>query len=421
MGQYLGCYGNAVDTPNMDALAEQGTRFENSFCTAPQCSPSRGSVMSGLHPHQNGLMGLVNFGWELPDEVTTLPEALRESGYRTYLIGAHHEVEDPSRMGYQYLYTDTQHAPDVADHVEATIDDMASEAPFFASVGFFEPHRPFRSADVPEEAYDTYEAAEVEPLPYLPDAEGIREDIADLQSLLTTTVDPAVGRILDTLRSAGIEDETVVVLTTDHGIAMPRAKGMCYDPGIQTALVVRYPGERGGVVRDELVSNVDLFPTFLDVAGVESPPDLPGWSFRPLLTGGSYTPRDRVFVEITWHDRYNPIRGIRTRRYKYLRNFWQSPRVYLPGDVFGSKAGQEVREEFHVDDRSREELYDLSVDPQEQNNLASDRRIYESPADASDPDPEYTDVLESLRGQLDRWMERTDDPLLDGPVAPIER
>jgi arylsulfatase A-like enzyme len=422
MGQYIGCYGNAVETPNMDALAADGVRFENSFCTAPQCSPSRGSIMTGRHPHRNGLMGLVNFGWELPESERALPELLRQGGYSTYLIGAHHEVEEPARLGYDYLYTESQHAPDVADHVEATVDEMASSAPFFASVGFFEPHRPYRSDSVPEAAYDTYDPDGVEPPPYLPDAEGVREDLADLQSLLTTTVDPAVGRITDALRAAGIEEETVVVLTTDHGIAMPRAKGMCYDPGVRTALVVRCPGRYdGGETRTELVSNVDLLPTFLDLGGVDAPSNLDGRSFRPLLADEGYDHREELFVGITWHGRYNPVRGVRTDRYKYVRNFWKSPRVYLPGDVFSGKAGREVRDEYHVDDRPQEELYDLREDPNEQHNLASDERVYDAREDASAPDPAYEETLDSLRTRLDEWMRETDDPLLDGPVPPAER
>ena len=418
LGQYLGCYGHDVETPNLDGLAADGVRFENHFCTAPQCSPSRASMMTGTYPHENGVMGLAHMGWELDSDWMTLPKHLREAGYSTHLLGFQHEVPDnPERLGYETAHTETERALELVDVVDAFLDDREDDRPFFVSLGIEEPHRPFRREYLDDEVYEASDPDDVEPFPYLPDHPGVREDIAALQALTTETLDTAFGEIRDLIREAGIAEETLVVFTTDHGLAMPRAKGTCYDAGLETALLMHQPGRiEGGDTRDELVSNVDLLPTLLDLVGLEPPAGVTGRSFAPLLRDEPYVERDRVFGEMTWHDRYNPMRAIRTRRFKYVRNFSVLPRVFVPLDVVPTPSGRAVHEEFHAEDRPAEELYDLEADPHEQHNLASDRAFYEPESAGSGPDPEYVDVLEALRGRLERWMERTDDPLLDGPV-----
>lgn len=431
LGQHLGCYGADVESPNLDRLAADGVRMENNFCTAPHCSPSRSSMMTGAYPHENGLMGLAHMGWELDDDWMTLPKYLQEAGYSTHLLGFQHEVpENPERLGYDHVDTDTKRALELVDVVEeffeSAADDAAGDAadgtpeePFFVSIGLEEPHRPFRRDYLPEEIYDEPdpETVSLDDFPYLPDEPGVREDAANLQSLIAETLDPAVGKYREALAEAGLAEDTLFVFTTDHGLAMPRAKGTCYDPGIETALLFHQPGVvEGGAVHDELVSNVDLMPTLLDLLGLEPPTDVAGRSFAPLLRGESYEPRERIFGEMTWHDRYNPIRTIRTERFKYVRNFSVLPKVFVPMDVTPTPAGRAVHEEFYVEQRPAEELYDLERDPHELENLASDRTPFETAAEASDPDPEYVDALDRLRDELEEWMAATDDPLLDGPV-----
>ncbi|OYR71861.1 N-sulfoglucosamine sulfohydrolase, partial [Halorubrum sp. E3] len=243
------------------------------------------------------------------------------------------------------------------------------------------------------------------------------EDVADLRSVISEVLDPAVGRYRESLADHGLAEETVFVFTTDHGLAIPRAKGTCYDPGIETAFLVHQPGVvEGGNVHESLVTNVDFTPTMLDLLGVDPPTDASGESFAPLLRGEPHDERDRIFAEMTWHDRYNPIRAIRTERYKYVRNFSVLPKVFVPMDVAPTASGREVHEEFHVPQRPAEELYDLEADPDESENLASDKKPFEPAAEASDPDPAHVDALDRLRDELESWMASTDDPLLDGPV-----
>jgi len=421
LGQHLGCYGADVDTPNIDRIAADGTRMANSFCSAPQCSPSRSSMMTGYYPHENGVMGLAHMGWALGDDWDTLPKLLRAAGYDTALLGFQHEVPDePERLGYEHVDSGMKRASELVDIVDDFLTERAdADDPFFVSIGIEEPHRPFRRDYLPEGTYDRYDPDEVplDDFPYLPNAPGVREDVADLRSVISEVLDPAVGRYRESLADAGLAEETVFVFTTDHGLAIPRAKGTCYDPGIETVLLVHQPGVvEGGAVHDDLVTNVDFTPTMLDLLGVEPPTAVSGKSFAPLLRGEPHEDRDRIFAEMTWHDRYNPIRAIRTERYKYVRNFSLLPEVFVPMDVAPTPSGREVHEEFHVPQRPAEELYDLEADPDESENLASDRKPFETAAEASDPDPGHADALDRLRDELEGWMESTDDPLLDGPV-----
>jgi len=403
LGRRLGCYRQDVHTPNIDSVAAKGVIFTNHFCTAAQCSPSRGSILTGRFPHNNGLMGLAHLGWELHQNQKTLPMYLNEVGYSTHLFGLQHESADPHRLGYQHvhLHQGSGAARLAAQDVSAFLHQVpeGTGQPFFANVGTQEPHRPYQRPDYPMD-----DTARLRPLPYLPDKPGIREDLAGLNGLIWA-VDEAVGRLAGALEETGLAQNTLFIFTTDHGIAMPRAKGTCYDPGIEAALIMYLPGRLdGGVAVSELLSNVDLLPTLLETAGCPIPDNLDGRSFLPVLTGKPFAPREHLFVEMTWHDKYNPMRGVRTERYKYILNFGDRPLVFLPLDIYRGRAGEEVRDEYYASSRPQEELYDLTADPLEQHNLAQA--------------PPYPGLLEELRARVQQWMQESDDPLLRGPVAP---
>ena len=298
LGQRLGSYGGSIATPNIDSIAEEGVRFENYFCTAAQCSPSRGSINTGRYPHQNGLMGLAHegFGWELDESETTLPMYMNKAGFETHLFGLQHESKHPKNLGYEYVHGAGGGNCRV-DPVSSRLGEFLKEygqasnrSPFFASVGFVEPHRPYGLSD-----YSNDDPSGVDPLPYLPDKKGIRKDLAGLNGLIYR-VDETMGKIKNVLAETGLEEDTLLIFTTDHGIAMPRAKGTCYDPGIETALIMSKPGEfDGGKEYEELLSNVDLLPTLLEYAGTEVPRDIAGRSFLPLLNEESYVGRGTLW------------------------------------------------------------------------------------------------------------------------------
>ncbi len=399
LGRYLSCYGRApLHTPHLDRLAAEGARFSHCFCTAPSCSPSRGSIITGRYPHSNGLMGLVNNGWELPLSEGTLPGYLRQAGYRTALFGIQHErtrAHAPS-LGYDHIFGWGTGVGKTALEMAASVSSYLAdglEEPFYINMGPFEPHRPF-AAD-PEGA-----PADVCLPPYLPDHPVVRREMAGF-SRLVSRLDAGVGRVLAALDGSGLSERTLVVFTTDHGIDMPRAKGTLYDPGLETALLMRLPGVvRAGTVHHELLGNVDLLPTILEAAGCPVPEEVQGRGFYPLLTGDAYQPRRAIFGEKTHHCHYDPMRCIRTQDHKYIVNFGQWRQIEIPADV-------EMNCLAAVPDLLRErrpgaELYDLRTDPLEQCNLAGQ--------------PDSEELEESLRGRLRRWMADTGDPLLDGSM-----
>lgn len=401
LGQHLGCYGAGIKTPHLDAMAADGVIFDNHFCTAAQCSPSRGSILTGRMPHNNGLIGLAHLGWQIGAQEVTLPMYLNAAGYSTHLLGHQHEHPEPARLGYQDIQTKAR-ARDAAPVVIDFLQEAASnppDRPFFINSGWTEPHRPFDA-----EGYDRDDPAAVEPLYWLPDRPGIREDIAGMNGLIRD-MDHWVGQVRQALAESGLADNTLLIFTTDHGTAMPRAKGTCFDPGLKTTFIAHWPGRlEGGKRYSEMLSNMDLLPTLLDLAGQRTPDQVEGRSFLPLLEDRDYQPREFLYSEMTWHDKYNPMRAIRTRQFKFIRNFGDRPLVYLPLDVWSGPAGEAMREDFYGTRRPMEELYDLENDPLEQHNVIDD--------------PAYRDVAAKLRAQVEQYMLDSNDPLLYGDIPP---
>lgn len=398
LGTHLGCCGAGLDTPHIDRLAAEGVMFTDHHCTAAQCSPARGSISTGLYPHNNGLVGLT-WGWNLHDDIVCMPERFRRAGYATHLFGVQHETSgDITRLGYETRESTTSRALGVAAELAQWLHargSSAGERPFFVSMGTSEPHRPYH-----REGYPDDDPASVTPLPYLPDLPGIRYDIAGLNGLVYA-FDEAVGVVRQALEDSGLAENTLLIVTCDHGIAMPRAKGTCYDPGTRTALIMRMPGRwDDGTQHDALLTDCDMMPTLMEMIGepVEEPID--GRSFLGLLNGTDYEPRDHIFTEMTYHGMYNPMRCIRTKTHKYIRNLAELPLVYMPVDIWENPAGQEMEEACYSQARPHEELYDLRADPWEQENLAGDA--------------EHEDLLCDLAGRVDEWMEQSGDLLLKG-------
>jgi arylsulfatase A-like enzyme len=397
LGTRLGCYGETtVRTPALDRLAAESARFDRHFATACFCSPSRGAIFTGKHPHVNGLMGLVNLDWELPEHNRTLAQMLGASGYETYLFGMQHEVKDVRQLGFQHLPDRSVGtechavARQVADFVRSR---GGAGSPFYARVGFFEVHRPW-------EKYEADDPAEVRVPPYLADTPGARQDVAMFHGSIRA-MDAAVGLILAALEDADLRDNTLVVFTTDHGIAFPRAKATLYDPGIQTALLMRWPEAfTGGRVHDELLSNVDLLPTVLEATETPLPGDLSGRSFLPLLQGRDYQPNAQVFAEKNTSPG-DIKRCIRTDRFKYIRNYDEGPLLVLPTDIEASLTRRDMGDE-HLAARPEVELYDLRTDPLEMSNLAGQ--------------PDQADIEADLAARLQDFQESTNDPILRGPI-----
>jgi len=407
-GQYAGCYDsphtpNSLNTPNIDMIAQNGVQFTNYFCTAPQCSPSRSSIKTSLYPHQNGLMGLVNLGWSMPEENKTLAMYLKENGYTTHLLGLQHEVFDAKTLGYdtiskrgpEFKYSRARMEKKYLDFLDEHKDD---EKPFFVNIGTVEVHRPYQAWSEP------VDPERVKVPPYLPDNERIREDLAGFYGNIEI-VDETIGNIFEHMKEIGLLENTLFIYTTDHGAPYPRAKCTLYDPGLKTLLLMHYPSSEyfsGGKVVNSILSNIDLLPTLIDFIGGKIPEKIAGKSFLPILKGESERIHREIFAEKTYHEIYDPIRGIRTEKYKYIKNFEELDTLYqIPKDIMMDPSGKVMREQYDKD-RPMEELYDLENDPNEMNNIIDNS--------------EYADVAYELRTKLNDWMINTDDPLLEGKV-----
>jgi len=421
LGQFLHCYGvKTVRTPNLDKLAAEGVRFARSFCTNPGCSPSRASLFTGRWPHSNGVMGLchANFAWDLNPDERHLAQILRDAGYSTAAVGVIHETSSGfKRCGYERHLRPAAALPATDAAIELLREWKAKPGqPFFLSVGFIEPHRlPYREPawpgalpldhSFPGPALEPDSSLGVEVPGYLRDTEATRRELAGLQGAVRH-VDAQFGRLMAALKDNGQEASTLVLFTTDHGIAMPRAKCSVYEPGVQVALILRLPGRKGwhgGAVRPEMVSNVDYLPTILDLVGVPIPNNVQGRSLAPLLDGKPYRPREEIFTELTYHDYYDPRRAIRTESHKLIVNFTTAPAFMDPSQCWRPPSDVVVPENRAVAYHPHVELYDLSKDPWEQNDVS--RR------------PEYARIREDLLGRLRRHMVETQDPILAGAVT----
>ncbi|MHA1753702.1 MAG: sulfatase family protein [Candidatus Helarchaeota archaeon] len=415
-GQAVGIYNSEqnpipIKTLNLDKIAKKGVYFTNYFCTAPQCSPSRASIQTSKYPHQNGIMGLINEGWTLKSKFT-MPKFFNEIGYSTNLIGFQHEVKNPQALGYSkigrrkiaFRYSSSVVIDECIEFLE---NYDHNSKPFFLNIGVTECHRPFQIFSEP------INIKKVKVPPYLPDTAQIRRELAEFFGAVSD-VDRAVGKLYHQIEKLGINKDTLFIFTTDHGIDFPRSKCTLYDPGIKTALLMYCPGMelfKGGKKIDAMISNIDLFPTLIDLfVDKNFDNQLEGKSFLPILKGKSSYIHDEIFMEKTYHNIYDPMRGLRTLKYKYIRNFRGSEQLnfkfQIPDDTFSYKCKKSIKFE-HSGERPLEELYDLINDPLERINLAKN--------------PEYQNTLQYLRAQLNKWMINTNDPLLKGFVYPPQK
>ncbi|MFC1735058.1 sulfatase [Candidatus Hydrogenedentota bacterium] len=397
LGRQLNCYGDkSVTSPNIDALAAEGVLFENYFAASTPCSPSRGCIQTGKYAHSNGLIGLVNRGWDMQEEQRSIVDYLNAAGYSTSHFGFQHERKDTAKNRYgKEVSVGPTHIEAVVDKVvEHLKTEAAGSQPFYINAGTFEVHLPFDR--------DCYEEDDPETVfvpSYLPDNTDVRKELARFHGAIKY-MDKHFGRIVDALKENGLIDDTIVIFTTDHGAAFPRAKSTLYDPGIGTALIMRFPESMNMKGRKkELLSNIDLVPTLLDLLGLSIPEDIQGRSFHGLLIGGTYAEREDIFAEKNYHDSFDPVRCIRTRNFKFMRNYEPAPRIPLPVDIERSIASNTMWADAY-DPHPPEELYDLDNDPAELNNLAEDSA--------------YSELRNNLNARLQQWMEDTDDPVLSG-------
>lgn len=394
MGTEIGAYGNpVVETPNLDRLAREGMLFERAYTVTPSCSASRAALLTGRYPHANGVQSLIQ--WHKRREGELYPERLertrehalehdevlisqhlKELGYATGIFGKWHISLDPvTEWGFDEYWAEP----------ETFIREHRDE-PFFYYQALIHTHVPFwTSPDF------TYDPDQVVLPPYFEENRELREDLAEYYSAVSNQ-DREIGRILDTLDREGLTENTIVIFSSDNGPPYARAKATLYEWGIREPLIVRYPREISpGGRTDALASTVDVYPTLLELLGEPLPERLQGVSLAPVLRDPTASVREAVFAELNTHVLFNPMRAVRSGRWKYIRNFDPQAPFYASG-ALGLRL---LKTPLAVPPRPEEELYDLETDPWESLDLAND--------------PAFGEALAAMRDSLERWMEATGD------------
>ncbi|MCC6581998.1 MAG: sulfatase, partial [Phycisphaeraceae bacterium] len=378
-------------------------------------SASRASLLTGTWAHVNGMTGLAHRGARLKDYDWHLANYLKRNGYETALAGVQHEhVHDRWQdLGYDHRL-DTE--PPVTRDGHLGYNELFAERaaeflgrkhthPFFLSCGFSLTHRTgkgpqWHNADASPVGDPRY----VRPPAPLPDTPETRRDFADF-AVSAGHLDRCMGTVLAALDRAGLAQSTLVIVTTDHGIAFPFMKCNLTDHGTGVMLMLRGPGGfAGGGVVDAMVNHIDVFPTVCRGAGLPVPEHVRGKALQPLASGEVSSLHEAVFSEVNWHAAVEPMRAVRTTRFRYIRRYHRHGRVVLPNCDDSPSKNEMLRYGWAERSVPAEELFDLMFDPHEACNRAAD--------------PAYASMLAEMRTRLQQWMHDTDDPLLSGTLTP---
>jgi len=398
----LSCYGHpAVQTPHLDKLAQDGTRYTNAFTTAPSCAPSRSAMITavyqtriGAHDQRMRDKWSENKNRILPKPYRPITEYLRRAGYFTALGCGYSRKTDFNFNTQNELFE----GKDWAQRIPGQ--------PFFAQVTLPVTHRGGHWRQIGKKVKNPIDPATVELPPYYPDHPICRQDWATYLNTIQM-MDSQVGDILKRLEDERLADNTVVIFIGDNGRCHVRGKCWLYDPGIRVPMMIRWPGRlKPGTVRDELISAIDISSTVLKIAGIEPPKYVDGRVFL----GRDAKKRQYIFAA---RDRIDEavdcIRCVRSKRYKYIRNYMPEkprtqkfayieahrPMLAVMKDLYAK--GQLTPEQalFMEPRKPEEELFDLQSDPHELHNLADS--------------PDHQDILNEMRAALEQWIKETSD------------
>jgi N-sulfoglucosamine sulfohydrolase len=435
----LGCYGDPIaKTPAIDAVAEDGTLFQNAFATTASCSASRSVVLSGLHNHANGQYGhqhsFHKFSSYENVSSLSLPRAMAKAGYRTGHIGKYHVAPERVFPFETYLKGNQRNAVHMAEQSREFITEN-SDKPFFLYFATSDPHRgggkdnsskqrlkpdlfgnkPNRKSH--DEVDEIFYQPQDLPIPsFLPDTIQTREELAQYYQSVSR-IDQGLARLLEILKEAELYNKTLLVFTSDHGMAFAGGKTTVYEGGLKVPFVVRNPYEnKRGIKHKSLISHIDITPSLLDFAGAldhkknrptlwiekqnekkiksEAPKDnlgnihklarYHGKSWLSILGDPAKNHWNEIFASHTFHEiqMYYPMRVIRDDQYKLIWNIAHPLPYPFASDLWAASSfqaqyqksmsapyGQKtVRDYIH---RPEFEFYKIDQDPHESNNLAS--------------------------------------------------
>jgi uncharacterized sulfatase len=437
--QHTGANGDPViKTPAFDRVANEGLRFTHAFCDAPTCGPSRSAILTGQSIWRLEEAG--NIHSTLPAKFATYTNELRKAGYKVGATGkawgpgrleAGGRTENPAGPLYEERKLEAPFSmmrnTDYAGNFDDFMAEVDGDESFCFWLGTSEPHRAYEAGSGLKTGKDLSKI--VVPAVF-PDNEIVRSDIADYLVEIEH-FDTMVGRAIATLEERGLLDNTIVVLTSDHGMPFPRAKASLYDLGSRIPLAIRWPEgiENSGRVVDSFVNLSDLAPTFLDAAGLKPPRMMSAQSLVDVFEGKKPKGRDAAFIAMERHDgcraggKGYPCRAIRTADFMYIYNFeptrWPSgspdasvcARALPYGEIDSSPTKTFMMENRHTHGiadlaylsfgiRPAEELYDLKKDPEQMVNVAGS--------------VEYESTRAQLRDQLFAQLKKSKDPRVVG-------
>lgn len=407
LGPDLGCYGMPlVSTPNLDALAKEGIRFTNAFTASPVCSTSRSGMITGMHQASfdaHNHRSHRDDGAILPPPIRLVTDIFRDAGYFTANVNVvSDKVKASGKTDFNFKATKPFDG--------SRWDELKDKQPFFAQVNFSQPHRGggWKGARARAKADGCLvDPDKVDLPPYYPDTPAVRDDWAEYLDAIHL-MDANVGELLRQIDKDGLAENTIILFIGDHGRCHVRGKQWLYDTGIHISMLARMPGQsKGGVVREDLVSALDIVPTILQLAGIDPPDYLHGRVFLGPDAGPEpeyiFAARDRCDETVEC------IRCVRTKRYKYIRNYrpdlpYMQPNRYKDT----SYPTRNIMRRLHAEGKLTpeqelwmaprkpgEELYDIQNDPHEVHNLAES--------------PSHQRVLERLRAAHVRWMDQVKD------------
>jgi len=407
----IGCYGGQAKTPHIDRLANQGMRFTRCFQAAPMCSPTRHNIYTGLYPVKSGAWP--NHTRAYP-HVKSIVHYLRPLGYRVTQTGKTHI--NPREV-FPFENFGGGKNPDM-NYIDRLFAETAKGGkPFCLFACSNEPHSPWNKGDA-----SAYPPDEVKLPPYIVDTPRVRSDFSKYLAEITY-FDSQVGEVLALLDKHKLADNTLVMVVSEQGNAFPFAKWTCYDHGLQSAMVVRWPGRvKPGAVSDAMVEYVDVAPTFIDTAGGKPVAGLDGKSFLPVLVGEAKRHKEHVFGIMTTRGINNgtdafAIRSVRGERYKLILNLnhesqFTNACTKMPlfqSMIAKANGGDRLAKRlvYAYQHRPAVELFDLKADPLEMNNIAS-----QAGSELH---------IKRLRGKLEAWMEAQGDEGVATEMKAIER
>lgn len=406
----IGCYGGQAHTPNIDKLATEGMRFERCFQAAPMCSPTRHNIYTGLYPVTSGAYPNHTF---VEPETKSVVHYLKELGYRIGQTGKTH-VAPKSVFDWEKIPGAKN--PEF-DKIDTFIgESKESDTPFCLLLCSNEPHTPWDQGDS-----SRYPPSKIKLPPYYVDTAETREGMSRYLAEITY-FDSQVGKANALIEKHDLAKNTLFIVISEQGNSLPFAKWTCYDSGLQSAFIARWPGKiEAGSVNPAMIEYVDILPTFVEAAGGAPDPVLQGKSLLPVFAG-KQNHKERVFGIMTTRgiikgsDHYG-IRSIRSEKFKYIRNLTPDAEFknvamtypeFKSWEALAAKGDKDAIEKVkRFKFRPEIELYDIVNDPLELKNLADLEQ--------------YSDIKHELRAELDTWMETCGDKGQATEMMALER